>query len=233
MVRVSTGVPGLDAMLNGGLIKGRVYLLKGAAGTGKTILGMHFAMEGVKNGEDVLYITLGEPSKQLVENMRSIGFDFDDPHFRLVDATPINHVKSVVFTGSPGVEFGESMERLLSSIISEVEGKDYSRVVVDPITMMKLTVESELKYRKMLLPFLKAVYHKNTTVLLISEEEGTNVEEYMVSGVIELLRRDVNGASIRGVRVTKFRGSAVDENTRPLRITSRGMVVLSDRAFRA
>lgn len=54
MSRISTGIEGLDKMLNGGLIPGRAYLVKGGPGTGKTTLAVHFLMEGVKNGEKML-----------------------------------------------------------------------------------------------------------------------------------------------------------------------------------
>ncbi|HEX6160108.1 MAG TPA: ATPase domain-containing protein, partial [Thermoanaerobaculia bacterium] len=55
-----TGVPGLDDVLTGGLTRNRVYLVMGDPGVGKTTLGLHFLMEGVRLGERVLYITLSE-----------------------------------------------------------------------------------------------------------------------------------------------------------------------------
>ncbi|WP_367883737.1 RAD55 family ATPase [Thermococcus peptonophilus] len=88
--RISTGIPGLDIMLNGGLIPGRTYLVKGAPGTGKTTLAMHFAMAGVSNGgESVLYITLEEPGgENIKQDFSRMGFDVYNDNFTLIDATP-------------------------------------------------------------------------------------------------------------------------------------------------
>jgi len=55
-LRISTGVEGLDEMLNGGLLPNRTYLLKGDPGTGKTTLGIQFILAGAKNGEHTIYI---------------------------------------------------------------------------------------------------------------------------------------------------------------------------------
>ena len=56
--RVSTGVPALDAIMQGGLPKGEIYLVNGAPGTGKTILALHFLQAGVRAGEKSLCIAL-------------------------------------------------------------------------------------------------------------------------------------------------------------------------------
>lgn len=80
MGRISTGVEGLDEMLQGGLIPGRTYLVKGGPGSGKTTLGVQFIMEGVKNGEKCLYMTLEESPKSLKENVAKFGFYLDHPN---------------------------------------------------------------------------------------------------------------------------------------------------------
>ena len=63
--RVLTGVEGLDAILKGGLPRNRLYLLEGAPGSGKTTLSLQFLLEGVRQGERCLYITLSETSEEL------------------------------------------------------------------------------------------------------------------------------------------------------------------------
>jgi circadian clock protein KaiC len=75
--RISTGVPGLDDILNGGLIPNRVYLIEGVPGAGKTTLGLHFLLEGVRRGEPGLYITLSETAAELAAVAQSHHWSLD------------------------------------------------------------------------------------------------------------------------------------------------------------
>ncbi|MGH9530650.1 MAG: ATPase domain-containing protein, partial [Terriglobales bacterium] len=75
--RIPSGCAGLDEVLGGGFPKGHFYLLEGASGAGKTTLGLQFAVEGVKNGERVLYVTLTESRRDLINVARSHGFPTD------------------------------------------------------------------------------------------------------------------------------------------------------------
>ena len=58
--RISSGCAGLDIVMSGGLPKGHLYLLEGEPGSGKTTLALQFVLEGQRNGEKVLYVTLSE-----------------------------------------------------------------------------------------------------------------------------------------------------------------------------
>src|SRR3954468_11419087 len=63
--RLSTGIPGLDDVLGGGLPQGHMYLIEGESGAGKTTLGLHFLLAGQRRGERTLWITLSETERQL------------------------------------------------------------------------------------------------------------------------------------------------------------------------
>ncbi len=84
--RLSTGIPGLDEVMHGGLVPGKAYLVRGGPGTGKTTLGLHFLATGVANGEKTLFITLGEPVEQIRKNAATLGFEPDDIAF--LDLSP-------------------------------------------------------------------------------------------------------------------------------------------------
>jgi KaiC/GvpD/RAD55 family RecA-like ATPase len=71
------GVPGLDDILGGGLSRGRVFLLEGLPGTGKTTVAMQFLLEGARNGEKVLYLTLSESEEELRAAAAAHGWAFD------------------------------------------------------------------------------------------------------------------------------------------------------------
>src|ERR671927_305488 len=83
--RVSTGIPGLDAVLRGGLVGNRLYLVEGRPGTGKTTLALQFLLDGISKGERVLYVTLSETADELREVARSHGWSLEDEQlFELV-----------------------------------------------------------------------------------------------------------------------------------------------------
>jgi len=227
--RVSTGVPGLDDMLNGGLIPGRVYLVKGAPGTGKTTLAMHFAMAGVSRGENVLYVTLEEPADNIKQDFGKMGFDVYNPNFFLVDATPTT--ERYVLLEDIFETFAKNLEKLTDAILEKFEAIHFSRLVVDPITMLKMTSSTELDYRRAFLKFIKTMMRLKVTTLITSEMERTDVEEYLVSGVIELRTFEIKGVLERAVKITKFRGSGFDRVIRPFEITDRGMVVHPDKTL--
>ncbi|NJE31086.1 ATPase [Thermococcus sp. 18S1] len=225
--KISTGIPGLDSMLHGGLIPGRVYLVKGAPGTGKTTLAMHFAMAGVANGENVLYVTLEEPAENLKVDMTRMGFNLRDPRFTLIDATPT--AERYVLISDFFEEFAANIEKMADAIKRQFQERRYTRIVIDPITMLKMTATKEVDYRKAFLSFVKSMIRLKTTVLLTSELERTDIEEYLVNGVIELKVFEVGGRLSRGIRITKLRGSGFDDAIRQYEITDHGMVVYHDR----
>src|SRR6185295_11315889 len=74
---LSTGIPGLDTILGGGLLASRIYLIEGEPGTGKTTTGLQFLAEGVRRGESVLYITLAESSAELAAVGASHGWNMN------------------------------------------------------------------------------------------------------------------------------------------------------------
>src|SRR5438445_12418511 len=83
---VKTGVAGLDTMLNGGLLPARPYVISGPTGSGKTILAVHFLLEGLRQQEPCLLVTLDEPPIEVKSNMATFGWNLD--RLKMLDATP-------------------------------------------------------------------------------------------------------------------------------------------------
>lgn len=73
--RISTGVPGLDALVNGGYFLGSTTVLAGVSGVGKTVMGLHYIAEGARRGERSLLLSLDEQVPQLLRNAASLGMD--------------------------------------------------------------------------------------------------------------------------------------------------------------
>lgn len=84
--RLLTGVPGLDEILDGGLIPGRAYMVRGGPGAGKTTLGLHFLSAGAAKGEKGLFVTLSEPEAKIRKNAESIGMNLEGIAF--LDLSP-------------------------------------------------------------------------------------------------------------------------------------------------
>lgn len=84
--RIPSGVPGLDEILHGRPIPGRMYFLSSSPGTGKTTVGLCFLREGVRQDEQVLCISLGEPVSNLLENATSFSIGVTGINF--LDLTP-------------------------------------------------------------------------------------------------------------------------------------------------
>src|SRR5215469_17861885 len=120
--RISTGVAGLDEILNGGLVAGRSYLVKGGPGSGKTTLGMHFLTSGCAEGEPVLLISLAEPEAQLRDNAQRLGFDLN----------------GVVFLDlSPNADFFSQGQSYDIFSPAEVEREPLTRRIIDALDQLR------------------------------------------------------------------------------------------------
>jgi circadian clock protein KaiC len=73
--RITTGVPGLDALVNGGYLLGSTTVVAGISGAGKSVMGLHYLAEGARHGQRSLMLSLDEPVPQVVRNARTIGID--------------------------------------------------------------------------------------------------------------------------------------------------------------
>jgi len=227
MEKVSTGVPGLDDMLKGGLIRGRPYLLSGGPGAGKTILSMQFLLEGVKQKERGLFISLEESSSQITEDMAQFGWDLRG--IKIVDtyqdpASGEWQLKSDSIMAKP--------EFTLSNLINIIQGKitNYTpkRIVIDSLTSIRMLYENEAQTRREILSLMNFLLRSDVTAILTSETmspEDTLMEEFLASGAIKLLMLKHEGETVNAVSIEKMRGSSFDRHTRPMKITTKGIVV--------
>ncbi len=224
MMRVNTGIRGLDEMLGGGLIANRTYLVKGRAGSGKTIFSIQFLLEGAKKGENVIYITLEEPADEVKENMKLLGLNINDyDNFYIIDASPTGDMS--IFSDMFFENLVPDVQGLKSALESRLEIIKPKRVVIDPITMLEVASKSEVEYRREILYLLKLLREFSATTIVTSQRTDECAEDFMASGVIELLTFDVKGKVIRGIRIKKMRGTDFDDSIRPYKIKKGGIEV--------
>jgi len=202
--RVTTGVPGLDEVLHGGLVDGRSYLVRGRPGSGKTILGFHFLTAGAAAGETALFINLEEEERDTRANAASLGFDLAG--VEMLDLSPSSEFfardQSYSVFGADEVE-GDDLTERIADRVAEL-GPD--RVFVDPVTQFRYLTSDDYQFRKQVLSFLRFLEEQDATVLFTSQRTSDSTDEdlqFMSDGIVELSYSD----DVRRIAVPKFRGS--------------------------
>ena len=224
--RVSTGIPGLDEILHGGLPSRRGYLVRGGPGTGKTTLGLHFLLAGAAAGDSALMITLESSEAQIRADALDQGLDLDGVH--ILDLSPTREFFAEnrsydIF--SPGEVERDPTTR---QIMEMVERTAPARVFVDAITTFRFFVKDEFQFRKQSLSFLRYLVEEGRTVMLSSEPTlsvSDNDLRFMVDGVIELGSQAERGTLLRSITVEKLRGSGFEGGCHAMRLTESGMAV--------
>jgi KaiC/GvpD/RAD55 family RecA-like ATPase len=248
--RVPTGVPGLDRMLGGGLMPGRPFLVTGGSGSGKTLLGITFLLEGVRRGEEVLLVAVDEPPSEIVENVRSLGWDLSA--IKTLDANPgmrgikrnvavqeiraMNDLKSMRDVAAEAKKGTDSEEIAIQGIQlklrQQMSDRPFRRVLVDSITSIrrfavKASVDPQAE-RTEIQSLLRFLSEAGVTALITSTPSDPGLltpEEVLTRGEILLTRKWVGDRSVRQIKIVRMRGCAHDPERRPFVITSQGIVL--------
>lgn len=218
--RVSTGVVGLDEVLEGGFLPQCAYLVRGGPGSGKTTLGMHFLSAGAANGESCMFINLGEPETQIRTNAQKIGLDLSKITF--IDLSPDPEFFAEVQTYDIFSPAEVEREPTTQKITSQVENLKPKRVFLDAMTQFRYFSTDTFQFRKQVHSFLRFLIEQGATVLFTSEgsqEDPDNDLQFMSDGVINI---NYNGGD-RTVEVTKFRGADFQKGQHSMRLTASGM----------
>jgi KaiC/GvpD/RAD55 family RecA-like ATPase len=249
--RVSTGIPGLDRMLGGGLLPGRPYLITGGNGSGKSLLALSFLREGLRLGEEVLLVAADEPPGEIVENVRAFGWDLSavqtldaNPGGRgfkrtaavqeirsLTDMKPMRDLADESTHAAAEVE-GITIQSIHLKLRQQMGGHEFKRVVVDSMTSIRRFAvrasadpQAERTEIQSLLRFLA---ERQVTALITASpsDPGTlTAEEVLTRGEILLTRKWVGDRSVRQIKIVRMRGCAHDPERRPFAISPQGVVV--------
>ena len=175
--KIQTGIPGFDEILMGGLEKGWAYLLRGKPGTGKTIFGLQYLMDGVTRGEKVAYISFDETKKEVELQAKSFGWDISNPDFYFVDKV---HEIDILSSELSFLDY-DSVKEIKNFIksITELDAlKDAKRVFIDGIGVLRDVVRHVSIYRRIVSSIVNFL-NRNGSTTLISEEL---VDEYKGGG---------------------------------------------------
>jgi circadian clock protein KaiC len=204
---LSIGIADLDEILGGGLTSNRAYLLEGTPGSGKTTIALQFLLEGARQGERGLYITLSETAAELREVGRSHNWDLSDIElFELVSGDGLDPDAEQSILEPSEVELGETIQGVMEC----VDRLRPSRVVFDSLSEMRLLAQNSLRYRRQILALKQYFSLRGCTVLLLddrSSDPGDLQLHSIAHGVITLEQSAQDyGSERRRLRVVKMRG---------------------------
>jgi len=226
--RVKTGIPGLDGLLEGGLIRGSTNLIAGASGTCKTILGCQFLWNGLQLGENGVYVALEENSTDILKNMQKFGWNFENliktKKFNIVDITP------------------SAVSELTTAIINQIRSTNAQRFVLDSLTVAAMGWKESpaefFKFRIKVFDLLRSLKQLGVTSLLISEiPQGSDeisrfgFEEFLTDGIIHLYNMRKENIRFRGMEILKLRGSKHSNRIVPISIRTNGVTVHPESEF--
>jgi len=221
--KAATGITSLDEAIGGGFFRGTTVLVAGSSGTGKTIMGLQFLIEGAKEDEKGLFVTFEESDKEILRNISSLGWKLngavDSGRLEFYCAYPENMVA----------------DEIISILEQKLTDGRHSRVVIDSISRLARCME-ERAY----LDFLKrisAVCRENmSTLMVLGESTGGDsinaVSEMNISSLVEgivLLRHiEVLGEMRRSMIIVKLRGAQHDRRIKEFVIGDGGITLKGD-----
>jgi len=201
-------IAGLDDVTAGGLSRGRLFLLEGSPGTGKTTIALQFLLAGAAAGERGLYITLSETEHELRDGARSHGWSLDGIEiYELVPPESLlddEQQQSLLY--SSDLELGETTRRIFEAF----ERIKPDRVVLDSLSEIRLLAQSSLRYRRQILALKHYFARSGATVLMLDDltsEANDRTVHSVAHGVLRLEELSPEyGAERRRMRVIKYRG---------------------------
>lgn len=227
MTRSRTGVPGLDDLLHGGLLAGRVYLLDGNPGAGKTMFALQYLLCGAANGERCTYVTLSETAEELGASAASHGWSLDG--IDVVELLPgprdVADDGALTMFHPSEVELTETTQKVMAA----VERHRPQRLVFDSLSELRLPARRSLRYRRQILALEQFFVGRDCTALLLDDRTVEGPDLQLLSVVHGVVSPDhvapAYGPTQRSLRVVKFRGSGFSSGQQDMALRRGGVVV--------
>jgi len=252
--RISTGVKGLDDVLNGGYPKGRNILVMGAAGSGKTTLALQFIHEGARRGEKGAYLSLEQRVDEITKDAKTIGLDFTEFEKKNIvkfydqsfakDAAGPDVRELAEFPGKfPYTGDQKSMptntQGVYEQIFKKAKDEGVSRFVIDSIPALAVNIipsiehENETKMRmvlrKILIKLCNQLKEYGFTSLFIAEAKGDEEsDEFGIASYVTdgvLILKLNQALDTRTIRVGKMRVTSHSLKPNTFEFTNEGIEV--------
>ena len=215
--RLPTGIDGLDELMGGGPFAGSTTLIVGATGSGKTTIALQFAIEGVKRGEEVMYVNFQENPAQLRRALTKLGYDpalAEAQGFSLMYASPVEL----------------QIDSIVARIFETIQVGTVRRLVIDAVGDLAIAASDQQRLHDYLYSLIQHFAVRGVTTMLTLESGAGALGarswtderfSYMSDNLIHLAWGDAQGGR-RGIRVVKMRGSDHEHATREFDIGPRG-----------
>jgi circadian clock protein KaiC len=221
---LSSGIPSLDKIIDGGFNKGDVIVVAGQPGAGKSTLGMQFIYNGaVQHDEPGIYASFVESATKLRRDMLKFGWNLSEPE----QGGKLSLLDLVQSASARGVEAN------LAEVISSIKTIGAKRLVVDSLSAILTYIHSRSEARSFISMMSKMLENTGCTTILILEipwgkrEIGMGFEEFLADGLI-ILESSLDGAKVRRrIYIPKMRGVDHSLDCYDFYITSEGIDISS------
>lgn len=238
---VPTGVEGLDELIDGGFPKGRIILVLGGPGTGKTILASQFLYKGISQyNENGIFVSLDESKNHFYSEMLKFGWDFqkveEEGKFLFIDATRLSRVailKEKMLKEEASSLRGKQLQidRLIEELQAKIQQIGAKRVVLDTLASLFYRFLEPIERRTAAVDLIESLSDLGATTIVTTElsylglERNLMDEEFLVHGVIMMQTLFSGGTTTRALQVEKMRGAKVNPNLVPYTIDRNGIEI--------
>jgi len=223
--KTPTQIEGLDGILHGGVPQGRVTLVGGGPGSGKTLLGLEFLYRGAQSGHPGIFLSFEETAENIRQNMLSFGWDL--PSLEKAG-------KLFLMEGQLDPEVIIAGEFNLTGFLSIIEGKAHeigaARIVIDALDVLMRVFNNPIREQQQILGLHNWLMQQGLTAILTTKNLKTpntsspyEYLDFMADCVIYLDQRIENQVNTKRIQVVKYRGSSYGSNEFPFLITGKGM----------
>ena len=240
---VETGVQGLDELLNGGIPEGRVILVIGGPGSGKTILASQFLYNGIYNHyENGIFVSLDEEKNHYYSEMQNFGWDFrkaeEEEKFVFIDATKMSRIallREKLMVESKSLRGKQlQVDKLIEEIQAKIDQISGKRVVLDTLATLFHRFPDPVERRVAVVDLIESLSELRITTIITTElgrltlDREVSVEEYLAHGVILMQTLFSGGATSRAIQIVKMRGTKINPNLVPYTIDRTGVEIFPD-----
>jgi len=239
----ATGVQGLDELLNGGFPEGRVILVIGGPGSGKTILASQFLYNGIyDHNENGIFVSLDEGKDHYYSEMRNFGWDFrkaeEEEKIVFIDATKMSRIallKEKIMEESKSLRGKQlQIDKLVEEIQTKIDQINAKRVVLDTLATLFHRFPDPIERRVAVVDLIESLSELKITTIITTElgrlslDREVSVEEYLAHGVIMMQTLFSGGVTSRALQVVKMRGTKINPNLVPYTIDRTGVEIFPD-----